>query len=218
MALSLSPGPARATDAQFLAENANMWRVSDDFWDDWKLLRENFTLAGHLEWVRASRRLAGCRYAAPGPPRDSGHARIDRHSHFTPVEQRTVAQPVEHRAVPLIFGGDLPSNDDFTNSLLTNEEVLAVDQDRRARPRILPGRGSHRLDRRGARLEREVSRRVQRGREAGGPFASSGARSACPSLHAARPLGGEGYWSDPRWPLLRSRPHASGLYKLTAAK
>jgi alpha-galactosidase len=29
---------------------------------------------------------------------------------------------------PLIFGGDLPGNDDFTLSLLTNDEVLAVDQ------------------------------------------------------------------------------------------
>jgi hypothetical protein len=29
---------------------------------------------------------------------------------------------------PLMFGGDLPSNDDFTESLITNDEVLAVDQ------------------------------------------------------------------------------------------
>jgi len=29
---------------------------------------------------------------------------------------------------PLMFGGDLPSNDDFTLSLLTNDEVLAVNQ------------------------------------------------------------------------------------------
>src|SRR3974390_2629896 len=29
---------------------------------------------------------------------------------------------------PLMFGGDLPSNDAWTLSLLTNDEVLAVDQ------------------------------------------------------------------------------------------
>jgi alpha-galactosidase len=29
---------------------------------------------------------------------------------------------------PLIFGGDLPANDAFTLSLLTNQEVIAVDQ------------------------------------------------------------------------------------------
>jgi hypothetical protein len=29
---------------------------------------------------------------------------------------------------PLMFGGDLPSNDDFTLSLLTNDEVLGADQ------------------------------------------------------------------------------------------
>ena len=29
---------------------------------------------------------------------------------------------------PLMFGGDLPSNDEFTLSLLDNDEVIAVDQ------------------------------------------------------------------------------------------
>ena len=29
---------------------------------------------------------------------------------------------------PLIFGGDLPSNDEYTTSLVTNDEVLAVNQ------------------------------------------------------------------------------------------
>lgn len=29
---------------------------------------------------------------------------------------------------PLMFGGDLPTNDEFTLSLLTNDEVLAVNQ------------------------------------------------------------------------------------------
>lgn len=31
--LSLSPGPARLQDGSFLQKNANMWRLTDDFWD-----------------------------------------------------------------------------------------------------------------------------------------------------------------------------------------
>jgi alpha-galactosidase len=52
----------------------------------------------------------------------------DRRSRFTPEEQRTVMSLWSIAQSPLIFGGDLPSNDDYTNSLLTNDEVLAVDQ------------------------------------------------------------------------------------------
>ena len=128
MVLSLSPGPARAEDLAFLRQNANLWRVSDDFWDEWRLLRENFTLLGI--WGGAGQ---------PGAWPDGdmlplGRIGIvaergtDRHSRFTPVEQRTVMSLWSIAQSPLIFGGDLPSNDDYTNSLITNDEVLEVDQ------------------------------------------------------------------------------------------
>jgi hypothetical protein len=34
-------------------DNANMWRISDDFWDDWKALRLNFILMSI--WSRVGR-------------------------------------------------------------------------------------------------------------------------------------------------------------------
>jgi alpha-galactosidase len=40
--LSLSPGPALLAEAADLRKNAQMWRISDDFWDDWELLKEQF--------------------------------------------------------------------------------------------------------------------------------------------------------------------------------
>ena len=40
--LSLSPGPAKITEAEWYAENANMWRITDDFWDSWPLLKDMF--------------------------------------------------------------------------------------------------------------------------------------------------------------------------------
>ena len=42
MVLSLSPGPAVIEKAWHLRKNANMWRITDDFWDRWDLLKEMF--------------------------------------------------------------------------------------------------------------------------------------------------------------------------------
>ena len=42
MVLSLSPGPALVSKAKHLAKNANMWRMTGDFWDDWGKLHEMF--------------------------------------------------------------------------------------------------------------------------------------------------------------------------------
>src|SRR5579872_3075264 len=42
MILSLSPGETPLTSARDVQKNANMWRISDDFWDTWPLLLEQF--------------------------------------------------------------------------------------------------------------------------------------------------------------------------------
>jgi len=126
--LSLSPGPAMVKDAEFLRENANMWRISDDFWDEWRLLRQNFILMSI--WSA---------YGRPGAWPDADMlplGRIGIHpetgesraSKFTRDEQRVLISLWSIAQAPLIFGGDLPSNDEFTESLITNDEVLAVDQ------------------------------------------------------------------------------------------
>jgi hypothetical protein len=51
-----------------------------------------------------------------------------RTSKFTRDEQRTLISLWSIAQSPLMFGGDLPSNDEFTESLITNDEVLAVNQ------------------------------------------------------------------------------------------
>jgi hypothetical protein len=115
-------------DLAFLQENANLWRVSDDFWDEWRLLRLNFTLMS--VWAGVGR---------PGgwPDADMlplGRIGIraergdDRMTRFTKDEQRTLMSLWSIAQSPLMFGGDLPSNDEFTNSLITNDEVLEVNQ------------------------------------------------------------------------------------------
>ena len=47
---------------------------------------------------------------------------------FTHDEQRPLISLWSIAQAPLIFGGDLPASDDFTVSLLENDEVLEVDQ------------------------------------------------------------------------------------------
>jgi len=126
--LSLSPGPAMVKDIEFLRENANMWRISDDFWDDWRLLRQNFILMSIWSsvgrpgaWPDADMLPLG----RIGIRAERGEA---RKSHFTDDEQRTLISLWSIAQSPLMFGGDLPSNDASTESLITNDEVLAVDQ------------------------------------------------------------------------------------------
>ena len=55
MVLSLSPGPAPLDRAEHLKANANMWRITDDFWDKWELILEMFKRAE--EW---------CTHSGPG--------------------------------------------------------------------------------------------------------------------------------------------------------
>ncbi|MBS1854427.1 MAG: glycoside hydrolase family 27 protein [Acidobacteria bacterium] len=138
--LSLSPGPADLAKADFYAANANLWRISGDFWDLWRDLRHSFDLLD--KWSP---------HAKPGgwPDADMlplGRIGIraergdDRPTRFTRDEQRTLLTLWCIARSPLMFGGDLPSNDDWTLSLLNNDEVLAP---------LLKGSGQHQLFRNG---------------------------------------------------------------------
>ncbi len=42
MIFSTSPGATTLDEADHIADHANMWRISDDFWDKWDLLKEQF--------------------------------------------------------------------------------------------------------------------------------------------------------------------------------
>ena len=129
MVLSISPGPAPVSEVEFFEKYAQMWRISDDFWDDWKLLRQQFDftrdwapfVGKNGTWPDADMlplgRLKVTDKEGGGTP-----------TKFTPDEQQTVMTLWSIFRSPLIFGGDLPSNDAATTALITNEEVLEVDQ------------------------------------------------------------------------------------------
>jgi alpha-galactosidase len=127
--LSISPGPAPLSAAAFLGQHAQMWRISDDFWDDWRLLRRQFEL------VRAWARFAGVHDTWPDADMlPVGRLRITvkegggAPSRLTPDEQRTMLTLWSIFRSPLIIGGELPTLDPLSLGLLANPEVIAVDQ------------------------------------------------------------------------------------------
>ncbi len=128
IALSLSPGPASLKDLPFLQANANLWRISDDFWDEWRFLRQNFLLLQIWGGVGRPGAWPDADMLPLGRIGIRAERGDDRMTRFTKDEQRTLMTLWSIAQAPLMFGGDLPSNDEFTTSLLTNDEVLAVDQ------------------------------------------------------------------------------------------
>lgn len=123
MLLSLSPGATPLAEGEHVSTHGNLWRISDDFWDKWALLLPQFERL--RRWTP---------YRGPGhfPDADMlplGVVGMGRHTKFTRDEQFTLMTLWCVARSPLIFGGDLTKMDPFTLGLITNAEVLAVNQD-----------------------------------------------------------------------------------------
>lgn len=127
MVLSLSPGPARIEQAEFLKENANMWRITDDFWDKWELLYDMFTRAETWCNHAGAGHWPDCDMLPIGPINQDYSK--DNYSKFTHDEQQTMMSLWCMMRSPLIIGGEMNGFDDFTMSLLTNEELLNIERD-----------------------------------------------------------------------------------------
>jgi hypothetical protein len=139
---STSPGETPVEDAQHILSHANLWRVSDDFWDEWKYLDHEFTLAAR--WHS----FAGAGHWPDADMLPVGHLSVkhrsvgqDRLTRFTRDEQLTLISFWSLLPSPLMVGANLPDNDAWTLALLTNPEVLAVNQDalgQPAQPALVP--------------------------------------------------------------------------------
>lgn len=127
--LSLSPGETPVEDAEHVSTHANMWRIIDDFWDNWSQLETHFSL--FEQWISFMRpghwpdgdMLPLGRIGVRAEQGDS------RNTRFTRDEQITLMSLFLICRSPLMFGGNLPDNDGFTLGLITNEEALAVLQE-----------------------------------------------------------------------------------------
>jgi alpha-galactosidase len=124
--LSTSPGETPIEDAAHIQQHANMWRTVGDFWDNWNQLKEHFSVFERWNKWRSFG-------AYPdGDMLPLGHIGIraergnPRMTAFTKDEQYTLMTLMAIFRSPLMFGGNLPDNDPFTLSLLTNKNVLHV--------------------------------------------------------------------------------------------
>ncbi len=131
--LSLSPGPAPLNEHYHLNEHANMWRMSGDFWDNWNALYKMFDLCA--KWAP---------YVQTGGYPDCdmlplGRLAVDveyqggkaRYTNFTKDEQVTMMNLWCIFRSPLMMGGEMTDNDEFTLSLLTNKNILKMHKDSR---------------------------------------------------------------------------------------
>lgn len=133
--LSLSPGPTPMDQQAVVEKYSTMWRISNDIWDIWhnnefypQGLNDQF--AKVAAWASAPRNghfpdadMLPLGYLGPAP--GWGQPRQTRLTHD---EQKTFLTLWAIFRSPLMMGGDLPHNDAWTTSLLTNRELLAVDQ------------------------------------------------------------------------------------------
>lgn len=122
--LSLSPGPALVELADYYYENADMWRITDDFWDNWQSLQNMFDRC--LAWQ--------------DHVRDGGYPDCDmlpvgwlgkgfgdeRQTNFTRDEQRTMMTLWSMFRSPMMLGAELPKLDEWTLGLITNDAVLRL--------------------------------------------------------------------------------------------
>jgi alpha-galactosidase len=135
IALSLSPGPAPLDKEAEMEKYATQWRISNDIWDLWHStvfypqgLNDQF--AKVAAWASAPRKghypdadMLPLGYLGPAPGWGT-----PRQTRLTHDEQKTFLTLWAIFRSPLMMGGDLPHNDAWTTSLLTNREWLEVDQ------------------------------------------------------------------------------------------
>ncbi len=135
--LSLSPGPTAVEHHAEVAELAQMWRISDDIWDLWDRGAQKWPIGVKNQFDNAAR---WAQYARPGNWPDADMLPIGelrpfpdvgpgaRHTRLTPDEQRTQLSLWAMARSPLIVGANLTLLDEATLRLLTNPDILEIDQ------------------------------------------------------------------------------------------
>lgn len=126
--LSMSPGETPIINGNHAKTHANMWRIIGDLWDNWMQVNDLFDICSR--WAP---------YMGEGhwPDMDMlplGHIAIrsevgfDRTCSLLPQEQRTLLTLFAMFRSPLMTGGDLPTTDEATIKMLTNKDLLYINQ------------------------------------------------------------------------------------------
>lgn len=123
---SLSPGPAKIEEAWHYEQYANMWRITDDFWDIWELLKAMFYRCELWQKHVSEGCYPDCDMLPLGYVCEAfgnGH-----YCGFTRAEQRTMMNLWCVFRSPLMLGTEMTRMDDWTLSLLQNRDLLNCQQ------------------------------------------------------------------------------------------
>ena len=122
--LSLSPGPAKIEEAWHYEKYANMWRITDDFWDRWDLLLNMFERCELWQ-----------NHVSPGNWPDCDMLPLGQigaafgHEHATGLtfpEQVTMMTLWSIFRSPMMLGCELTKLDEKTLRLITNPDVTRL--------------------------------------------------------------------------------------------
>ncbi len=134
---STSPGETPPEMAKNIRVNANMWRISGDFWDHWAKLDNQFDLLSRWKGVGGPGHWPDCDMIP------FGHIGIhctpahgDHFTHFTKDEEQTLMTLWCLAPSPLMLGMNMPDNDQATLDVISNKDVLAIDQDPLGSPAV----------------------------------------------------------------------------------
>jgi len=129
MVLSLSAGEAPLSQAKHLEQNANLWRISADFWDNWPSLLHNFDLinawSSYIQpdhWPDADMLPIGHLSLNSRPHGPDRQSQLTWPEHFTLMTLWCIARS------PLMWGGDPLTSQEQSIAFLKNKEVLEVNQ------------------------------------------------------------------------------------------
>lgn len=129
MVLSLSPGPALLEKAELYKQTANMWRITDDFWDKWELLYAMFERAEKWSVHAGAGHFPDADMLPIGPILQD-YDKANR-TKFTKDEQLTMLTLWSIIRSPLMIGGEMTGFDEFTMNLITNERILGMHKNAR---------------------------------------------------------------------------------------
>ena len=124
--LSTSPGETPVAHADHVQKNANMWRTVGDFWDSWQQLKDHFEVFERWNPWRSYGAYPDGDMLPMGRIGIRAERGDPRMTAFTKDEQYTLMTLWTIFKSPLMFGGNLPDNDAFTLSLLTNKNVIKI--------------------------------------------------------------------------------------------
>ncbi len=128
MVLSLSPGPAPVSEYKHLRENAELWRMSGDFWDKWDRIIEMLQLCRKWAPYVTDGAYPDCDMLPVGRLCITKANPAGRWTNFNENEQITMLSLWSIFRSPLMIGAEMRDNDEFTLKLLTNKEILDMNK------------------------------------------------------------------------------------------